>query len=304
MSVLCGTDFSGSAGAAARVAAAIATGLGLPLKLVHVIEIRGAERPGSGARDDLAHERLRRLQEEAGGLRTGFGLEIEVLTEYGVADEVLVALASRFDARLLVLGSLGERRQQLWLLGSVAERVAQASPVPVLVVRDGAGLEAWAGGLGTLRVAVGVEKTPASEAAVQWTRGLRAIGPCEIMMVQIVWPAEEHHRMGVPTPIPLDHLRPEVERELLRELGQWAGDDGGPGETSFVVRPGWGRADRHLTQLAAESDVDLLVVGTHQRAGIARLWQGSVSRGALHAAPMSVACVPRRREPAPDGKAR
>jgi nucleotide-binding universal stress UspA family protein len=37
----------------------------------------------------------------------------------------------------------------------------------------------------------------------------------------------------------------------------------------------------------------LLVVGTHQRAGIARLWQGSVSRGVLHAAAMSVACVPR-----------
>jgi nucleotide-binding universal stress UspA family protein len=59
------------------------------------------------------------------------------------------------------------------------------------------------------------------------------------------------------------------------------------------VSPGWGRVDTHLTLLAAESKVDLLVVGTHQRAGAARLWQGSVSRGVLHEALGNVACVPR-----------
>ena len=47
----------------------------------------------------------------------------------------------------------------------------------------------------------------------------------------------------------------------------------------LVVRPGWGRVDSHLTQLATESKMDLLVVGTNQRSGIARLWQGSVSVG-------------------------
>lgn len=289
MSVLCGTDFSASAGAAARVAAAIAGRKSLPLELVHVIG------PSAGQPDDVACEQVRtRLGEEGLGLRTEFGIEVGTLAERGTADEGLVALASRPGVRLLVVGSLGAGQRQSWLLGSVAERVAQMSPVPVLVVRDGPTIEAWAAGGRALRVAVGVEKTPASEAAVQWARELRAIGPCEIMIAQIVWPAEEHHRLAVPTPMPLDRLRPELERELLGELEQWAGDDAGPGEISFVVRPGWGRADSHLVQLAAESDVDLLVVGTHQRAGIARLWQGSVSRGVLHSAPMTVACVPHR----------
>lgn len=120
---------------------------------------------------------------------------------------------------------------------------------------------------------VGVELTPTSKAALHWAGELRAIGPCELLVAQIAWPAEEHHRIGVSTPMPLDHLRPELEQVLLRDLEQWAGEQPGPGVRSFVVKPGWGRVDSHLTQLAAESKVDLLVVGTHQRAGIARLWQ-------------------------------
>jgi len=87
-------------------------------------------------------------------------------------------------------------------------------------------------------------------------------------------------------------VQPLVERGavLLRDVEQWAGEQPRPGDRSFIVKPGWGRADSHLTQLAEESKVDLIVVGTQQRAGIARLWQGSVPRGV----PMSVACVPLR----------
>ncbi|HEU4535329.1 MAG TPA: universal stress protein, partial [Polyangiaceae bacterium] len=44
--------------------------------------------------------------------------------------------------------------------------------------------------------------------------------------------------------------------------------------------------------LAEERQADLLVVGTHHRAGAARIWPGSVSRGAMRLATMGVACVP------------
>jgi cation:H+ antiporter len=80
---------------------------------------------------------------------------------------------------------------------------------------------------------------------------------------------------------------------LVRDLERWAGVLAGPGETSFLVRPGWGRVDVHLTRLAADLAADLIVVGTHHRSGVARVWQGSVSREVLHGASTSVACVPR-----------
>jgi nucleotide-binding universal stress UspA family protein len=44
--------------------------------------------------------------------------------------------------------------------------------------------------------------------------------------------------------------------------------------------------------MATDEGADVLVVGTHQRRGMDRLWHGSVSRGVLGLAPTSVACVP------------
>jgi len=295
MTIVCGTDFSESSGAAGRAAGAMAKRLALPLKLVHVIGAPESE-VGVGDTCEAVHEMPRsRLRVQAQGLRAQFGIDVDSVVEAGVADERLVALARSLDARLLVVSSLGETKQHRWLLGSVAERVAQSSHIPVLVVRNGASIEAWARGERSLRVMVGVELTATSRVALCWGRELRAIGPCDLLVAQIAWPPEVREPISIPTPMPLDQLRPELEQALLRDLRQWAGEQPGPGETSFVVKPGWGRVDVHLALLAAESKVDVLVVGTLQRAGIARLWQGSVSRGVLHTAAMSVACVPRGR---------
>jgi nucleotide-binding universal stress UspA family protein len=57
--------------------------------------------------------------------------------------------------------------------------------------------------------------------------------------------------------------------------------------------------DVHLVDLARAAQADLLVVGTHQRHGLERWTKGSVSRGVLRHAPMSVACVPTSAVPAP-----
>ncbi len=140
---------------------------------------------------------------------------------------------------------------------------------------------------------VGVEIGSTSKAALRWATDLRAIGRCNLHVTQIAWPFGEHFRLGIPSPMPLDCLRPELLELLMRDLRAWAGDIHGDGETTFTVNPGWGRVDTHLALLAAEVKADLLVVGTHQRAGSARFWQGSVSRGVLHHAPCNVACVPR-----------
>lgn len=284
MTILCGTDFSENADGAARVAAAIANRLALPLTLVHVT--------GRSAGGDSGAEVQTQLASQADGLRRQFGIDVVALLERGAADERLISCVGSLHARLLVVSSLGERKQHRWLLGSVAERVAQAASVPVLVVRSAGHLEAWARGERALRVMVGVERTPASKAALDWAGELRAVGPCELVVAQIAWPAGEHQRASISAPVPLDRLRPDVQDALLKDLEQWAQEPPRSGPQSFIVRPGWGRVDSHLTQLAEESKVDLLVVGTHQRAGIARFWQGSVSRGVLHTAAMSVACVP------------
>jgi nucleotide-binding universal stress UspA family protein len=293
MTIVSGTDFSENAAQAVQAAAAIAKRLSAPLKLVHVIDELGAELAIPSDRSAIYEPLRQRTRNQAMEMGKRFGIDVEPIVTPGVAYEKLIEVARACDARLIVVSSLGEKKQHRWLLGTVAERVAQTSPVPVLVVRDSASIEAWTRGDRELHAVVGVEIGSTSKAALRWAADLRTIGRCDLLVTHVAWPFGEHFRLGIPSPMPLDCLRPELHELLMRDLRAWAGDIPGAGETTFTVSPGWGRVDTHLALIAAAAKADLLVVGTHQRAGSARFWQGSVSRGVLHHASCNVACVPR-----------
>jgi nucleotide-binding universal stress UspA family protein len=64
------------------------------------------------------------------------------------------------------------------------------------------------------------------------------------------------------------------------------------GDVKLVIEPHLGSYGERLARAGAESHSDLIVVGSHQRTGASRVWHGSVSRSVLHAAKVSVACVP------------
>lgn len=210
----------------------------------------------------------------------------------GFADEKLVEIARACHARLLVVAALGSKSQFRWLIGSVAERVVQASPMPVLVVRNAASIEEWAAGTRPLHVMVGVETSRLAKGALAWAAGLREIGPCDLHVAQVAPLFEGPMVRGIVFAAPLDHVA------LTRQMRAWAGELLVDGETMFSVIPAASRVDHHLVAAATAWGADLLVVGTHQRAGVARLWQGSVSRGVLHQATGNVVCVPRVRSEA------
>jgi nucleotide-binding universal stress UspA family protein len=104
-----------------------------------------------------------------------------------------------------------------------------------------------------------------------------------VVVAYSAWPPGERERAGPDDPN-LDLLRRDLERAVGRLPGA--------GGVKIRVEPTFGRASSHLVGMASDEAADLIVVGTHQRSGIAQLWHGSVSRGVLHEAPMSVACVP------------
>ena len=291
--IVSGTDFSENAAQATMAAAAIAKRLNVPLKLVHVVDELGAEVTMASDQSGIYDPLRRRLQDQAVETAGRFQIDVEPIVAPGFIYEKLIEIAEAHQARLIVVSALGEKKQHRWLLGSVAERVAQASHIPVLIVRDSASIQAWASGDRTLRTMVGVEIGSTSKAALRWAAELHAIGRCDLLVTHVAWPFGEHFRLGIPSPVPLDYMRPELHELLMRDLRAWAGDVTGDGGTTFTVNPGVGRVDTHLALLAAEAKADLLVVGTHQRAGSARLWQGSVSRGVLHHSTCNVACVPR-----------
>lgn len=161
---------------------------------------------------------------------------MEAIVEAGAPDEALVDLAQRTAAQLVIVSALGSRGQRRWLTGSVAERVAQSSPCPVLVLRDPEVLEGWLSGGRPLRIVVGCSFDSASKAALRWASSLRSAGPCDIAVAQTASPLADSARFGI-SRAPLDGLDPDLERLLLRDLRAWAGEVPGEGSTTFSVTP-------------------------------------------------------------------
>ena len=56
------------------------------------------------------------------------------------------------------------------------------------------------------------------------------------------------------------------------------------------MKADWGRPDAQLIEMGADRHADLMVVGTSQRRGLARL--GSVARAVMHYSHKNVGCVP------------
>jgi nucleotide-binding universal stress UspA family protein len=291
MPIVCGTDFSENAGQAARAAASIARCLKDRLELVHVLaDPAAAGIPALGMFYAPVQELL---AEQAGKLAREFSITVNPSVLEGPTDERLVDFARSANARLVVVSSLGRRKQDHFLVGSVAERVLQRSDIPVLVVREAASIEQWTGSQRPLRILIGIDLGQSARAALRWVEALRQIRPCDVHVVQVAWPAGEHSRFGLKGAIELEGLRPELHALLERDLRTWTGSLAGEGQVSFSISACWGRFDEQLALLAQEHKADLLVVGTHQRAWAARVWQSSISRGVVHRSSCNVACVPR-----------
>lgn len=295
MPVVCATNLSDSSSRAAQAAAALAARLREPLWLLGVLE---GEAPAVGV---APAEARRRLLEEAARLSSP-GLTVEARLLEGppgsVPGDELVQ-----GARLLVISAEGWGPVSPWRRAPVPERLAQQARVPVWVVRrQGEALLDWAQGRRRLQVLVGVDESKTSACAVAWLRELRQVGPCDVLATTVCSPVEERERLGIHTPVHLEMLDPvvrrievldpQVEQVLLRELAERVGELPGEGRVELHLEPGFGRPSDHLLHVAHERGVDLVVVGNHQRGGLARLWHGSVSAGVLRYAEQSVACVP------------
>jgi nucleotide-binding universal stress UspA family protein len=210
----------------------------------------------------------------------------------GVPDAVLVEHARAAGVRLIVVSSVGRRAPARWLLGSVAERTAAASPVPVLVVRDAGPFLAWADGQRPLRVMVAADFSLSAAAAIGWVAGLRAVGPCDVVVAYSSWPPAERRRLGTGIRRTVFENDPEIDAVLRRDLERKVGALPGVGEVRVRIESSLGRVSTHLVAMATEEGVDVVVVGTRQRQGTLAFWQESVSHGVLRGAPMSVVCVP------------
>lgn len=283
MTILCGTDFSPLAAEAVRVAGFLAERAGQGLHLVHVLGGDSPWQTRERARKDLDGEAARLVP-------AALQPALEILT--GLPDAAMVERARQLNAGLIVVGAVGHRALERWLLGSSAGRTAREAPMPVLVVRDARPFEEWLAGRRALRVMVGCEEGPSSDRALAWAGEFAGLGPVELVLIQLVRPEEENRRVGFTGPGMGVTLCPGALTRLLEELGTRQRSLAGTVKARLDVVPTLGRFDQPMVAAAEEFGADLLVVGSHQREGFRRWWHGSVSSGVLNGAPMSVVVVP------------
>lgn len=302
MKVVCGTDFSVHAAEAATVAAILTARLQGTLTLVHAYSEASLELPTKGAFNALHQRWEARLAEEADRLRE-LGAVVKTRLLPGSPSAVLLNVASNSKARLMVVSSLGNFPPSRWLVGSVAERIAQSSPIPTLVVRGDKHFRAWAAGSRPLRVLVGYDFTATSDAALSWVAALHELGRCKVTVAYVASPLHETWRLGVGDCHSICGHTPDITKYLERDLKEQCRVILGKATVRTRVAEAWGPAGPQLVELAKAEGTDLIVVGPSQRRGLEKLWLGSVSRDILHHAPMSVACITMATEETRPGKA-
>ncbi|MBE0543051.1 MAG: universal stress protein [Verrucomicrobia bacterium] len=289
MKIICGTDFSVHANEAALTAATLAARLGETLTLVHVLDPSRYSNPSKELMDHLRDNRQKKLNPLIERVKRR-AARVEARVVEGTPATKLTDLAKATDAQLLVVSANGQIAPSKWFVGSITDQAVQSSSIPVLVVRNPSGLKNWAYDKRPLQVIVGYDYSASAEVALRWAASLREIAPCEITVVYVASAVKERARLGIAPPMSSIYYPSGIKQFLAKELKQKCDSIFGENGAKVRVLADWGRPDSHLIEVAADSRADLLVVGTSQRRGLARL--GSVSRAVLHYAHMNVACVP------------
>jgi len=137
--ILVGVDGSGESQAAARYAASIAVATGSTLELAHALPDLSYVSPElSYLTDDAQGQRREHAQLMLHDLADAMSHQIaQVDTSLldGRAAHMLAEQARRPDVWLVVVGHRGRGAVERTLLGSVADRLVEVCPKPVLVVR-------------------------------------------------------------------------------------------------------------------------------------------------------------------------
>ena len=135
--ILVATDFSPPSDDALTAAVEFARQVGAVVEIVHVEELLAAGIPLGLAYDNDQSARAARVDEELARraqLVTKAGVRVEIKILEGDPVVQIVGHARETGADLIVLGTHGRRGLSYALLGSVAQRVLQRSPCPVLTV--------------------------------------------------------------------------------------------------------------------------------------------------------------------------
>ena len=214
-------------------------------------------------REQAAREHLDTWQQEAAQR----GLELEVRLQTGLqAYAEILAASEEIQPDLIIMGRRGKSGLERLLVGSVTARVIGHTPHKVLVApRDTV--------LSLEKILVASDGSPASQSAFQ-----EALAMARKTGGQLILVTAAH-----------GELDPKRAKALVKEMAEEAKRYDVPLTT---LCPG-GRPEEAIIKVATAKKVDLIVMGSHGRTGLKRLFMGSVAERVIGQAPCPVLVVKR-----------
>ncbi|MGE4092752.1 MAG: universal stress protein [Candidatus Binatia bacterium] len=233
-------------------------------------------------------------------------LSVSLLQLEGRAPATILGAIDATPSQLVVMGTHGRPWYQRAFLGSTAEAVLRASPVPLLIVHNQDTrlpeprfeCVLWAS-----------DFSAAAESGQAWLQYLMEHGPKKGVLVhaienplldeyepdqakvdiqQIMAEARDHPpRSAQPY---WQHAREVAERKLREIRQQLLGPPVSAMQVHVVVEEGG--AAQTVVEVAERQQVDVIIMATHGRTGVRRFVVGSVTEKVLRTSPCPILAVP------------
>jgi universal stress protein E len=288
--LLVAADFSQFSGAALSRAVACAQMLRADVTAVHVIDrldTDAAAHPFEIRRsvDDVFEIRRRsdqRLNELLEPWRERTGVKLQGLTLAGEAYVEIIRAVQAEHAGMVFVGHRGLKGLRRLLVGSTAERLARHCPVPVWIVRKETERP-------LKRILVATDFSDTSSAALQVAAQLAQRADAELDLLHV------YDALALAEQAPIGTLISDNPRDELREIAENNLDELLRTHCSAihtkVRRVAWGLPWEVIRNQARRGSVDLIVVGSIGRGGVARMLMGNTAEKVLRLVDQDVLVV-------------
>ena len=296
--ILCPVDFSDYSRHSFDRAVAIARACGASICVLHVLPVAsgvaaipfGPEGPGPFGLHTLNREQILTELPRFLGIDGKSGVPVDLhVSEAPAIHQEIMFLADRVAVDLIVLGTHGRSGFERLVLGSVAEKVLRTSPLPVMTVPPHAAAAPPAGRQPFRRILCASDFSSGSDGALHYAGSLAQRLAAELLALHVIQPIAV---AADPIVAGLDPetYRADLERAAAKRLEE--------------MIPAWIRSTCATTELlatgkpyveilrvAAERQVDLIVMSVHGRNALDRLVFGSTTEHVVRRAACPVLTI-------------
>jgi nucleotide-binding universal stress UspA family protein len=275
-------------------AAAISSLFDATLILISVLPARGAMRVLPKGRSSGNPMEAGQAETEAylSGLAGRYreqGIRAEYYVAAGPVAQSIDVLTNELGADLLVMSTHGRSGVSRFMMGSNASAFLQLLRLPLILLRP----QALAAGERPIlrRVLVTLDGSGFAEQVLPWAQVVSQVSSAELLLLTV--PEVPDPSMYGAMGDAIDELREQAESNARRYLERTAAmlrDQG------MAVRPlvEGSRPATTILDVAEREGVDLIMVATHGRGGMERLFLGSVADRVVHHSTCPVLLIPTR----------